>query len=480
MGGCTNSKYAVDEDNQVKKEKKPFLSKKSKNKKDPVTTATSGIVDQTDAAVAVVETLATADQPQPQNPEILVDEAKSEHEVDDSAPKAEKEDIEFIDREEAEKQAAASAAAAASSSTTVTSSSDTNDAKKEVTTYQTTVVKHTQKEGDELLQHLKDEAFKTLQSSLRHLNQNRTHTTTASSSLNQSPETSTDDSTQDLLEQIKTQVLSSLGKTNEHVIVAVLDTGASLIKENKVKSMNELEDELVKAYPDSGDLCKKVINSTTGFLTAKGTEAGVILSNILANVNSGIQGIMNETEKTTVKVTRTVTEQVLSGGQLKEITKIITSNESMGSSNVPSFDDIIKNLSSDSKVVKSGSVVTSVSTSVNENHELVNDELANRAEKVVSQVVSAAVEKMHESDKAVTNGYHKLEEDIDESVLEENIKVEEESTVTTSTTKIVLNGSCSNGLDQIQNEFYKNGKHAAEIIVKNFEKNEHEIEAAEN
>ncbi|CAF0716737.1 unnamed protein product [Brachionus calyciflorus] len=481
MGGCANSKYAVDEDKQVKKEKKPFMLKK-KSKKDAV-----------DSVTPVVENVPDNEKPVEQPVEAVESKENVENEPTE-APKVEKEDIDFIDREEAEK-----AANAASENSTTVTQTESNDAKKEVTTYQTTVVKHTQKEGDELLQHLKDEAFKTLQSSLKNLNQNRTQTTTASSSLNETPETSTDDQTQDLLQQIKNQVLSSLGRTNEELINSILDAGASLIKDSKVKNMNELEEQLNNQFGEQNDLVKKVINSTTGFLTAKGTEAGVILSNILANTNSGIQGIMNETEKTTVKVTRTVTEQVLSGGQLKEITKIITSNETV--SNPPAnLEDIIKNISGDSKVVKSGTTVTS--TTVNETQETVkeevnesvvetaqsftettekvsenvtsNSELNDQAEQVVNKVLNAAVEIVNQDDKeaseeVITNGYHHHHEQ-QESHVEENIKIEEESTVTTSTTKIILNGET--GLEQVQSEFFKHGKQAAEEVINKLNTNE--------
>ena len=74
-----------------------------------------------------------------------------------------------------------------------------------------------------------------------------------------------------------------------------------------------------------------VLNATTGFLTAKGTEAGTMLSSILANVsNLGLQGVMNETEKTTVKVTRTVKEHIMTGMQLSEVNKLIAQQAASG------------------------------------------------------------------------------------------------------------------------------------------------------
>lgn len=458
MGGCANSKYAVDEDKQVKKEKKPFLKKKSK--KEPVETE---IKQQQQPAEPV---------PDAENP-VENETAEKNETIETAAPKVEKEDIDFIDREEAEKANANETSA----------QSESNDAKKEVTTYQTTVVKHTQKEGDELLQYLKDEAFKTLQNSLRNLNQNRTQTTTASSSINETPETATDDQSLDLVQQIKNQVLNSLGKNNEELINTVLDAGAGLIKDAKVKNMAELEQELETQFSENSEMVKKVINSTTGFLTAKGTEAGAMLSNILANANSGIQGIMNETEKTTVKVTRTVTEQVLSGGQLKEITRIITSDVPTGET--PCFEDIIKNISGDSKIIKTGTTVTNTNTTevqetVNECTEQVveevkqeekndtndesREEINNQAEEVVNKVINAAVEIVNQEETPTTNGFH------EEHETETNVKIEEQSTVTTSTTKIILNGE--NTLEQVQSEFFKQGKQSAEEVVNKLNTNE--------
>lgn len=241
---------------------------------------------------------------------------------------------------------------------------------------------------------------------------------------------------------------------------------------------------------------KQVINATTGFLTAKGTEAGALLSNILANVTQGLQGVMNETEKTTVKVTRTITEQVLSGGQLKEITRVITEpatttllNAAASANNPPpaTLTDILKNLTGADKQVKHGSQVTQVSTQATEEHESVkreeNYELKERAGQVVTKVVEAAVEKLEtekqqggettqQQSHQQQNGFHHLNED---SLQEENIKIEEESTVKTSTTKIVLNGSngseqqANEDLSNVQQEFFKVGKQEAEIAIKKIE-----------
>lgn len=261
--------------------------------------------------------------------------------------------------------------------------------------------------------------------------------------------------------------------------------------------MSELEAELEKLYPSSEEektaastsgspnsgLVSRIINATTGFLTAKGTEAGAMLSTILANANAGLTGVLNETEKTTVKVTRTVTEQIITtNGQIKEITKTITSNEPLEPGQ--NIQDIIKNLASGGTTrTTTGTTSSTANTQVTEKHEPAAEELADQAEKVVNHVVTTAVEKVideqqhqqqnghhHEDDAAVPNGAHNQDEPVVETT--ENVKIEEESSVKVSTTKIVLNGDGSvettvNGkLEQVQGEFYQNGKHDAEEAVK--------------
>jgi hypothetical protein len=403
-------------------------------------------------------------------------------------PKAEKEEIEFIDHEHA-------AAAAANK--------DDEDQKREVTTYQTTVVKHTQKEGDELFTHLKEEAFRTLQNALRPQAGQTTTSTTSASLADGSSSTSTEAAGEgdDLLKQIQEQCASSIGRARQHQIFAIVQSGAQLIRDEKVSTASELQAELDKLYPNGEDeaskgnseLVDKVIKATTGFLTAKGTEAGVILSNLLANAPAGIHGVLNETEKTTVKVTRTVTEHVMTNGQLQEITKVITSNEPLAPGQ--SLQDIMKNLQAGASTVTSGTASSAAHTQVNEQHETVvptSQELADKAEQVVNQVVTTAVERVLDEDNkaaaaataaphtnghateseqqnghADTNGFHETTE---------NVKVEEESTVTVSTTKIVLNGGepatvVTNGelnghLEEVQADFYKNGKLDAEEAVK--------------
>jgi hypothetical protein len=524
MGGCANSKYAVDESSSSEKtaekkssgSKKPFL-KKSSNKN-------GNVKNKADEVAVVNGTSATAleHDAKQTNGDAHVELANGEA----KAAAATEDNIEFIDKEDVKAAAAAAAAAAGQS--------NEDDAKKEVTTYQTTVVKHSQKEGDELLQHLKDEAFRTLQNTLKQLTSSSTKTTTAS--LNgSSPQTATSDAdsssssaaaAEDLVQQVKSQVVQTVGKAKQAQVEAIIDSGVALIRDNKCKSMNELESELEKVYAtssssaDDNELVKKVINATTGFLTAKGTEAGALLSNILANVTTGLQGVMNETEKTTVKVTRTITEQVLSGGQLKEITRVITSDQPVSptssstqgatassSSSPPSnISDILRSLTSNpEKIIKTGTTVTSTSSVVNEQHEHLSkdevytttasaadsssqsDELKEKAEKVVNKAVNAAVEQIQQQSgeetsttahqngetTAITNGYHTNSYDLNEHLTEENIKIEEESTVRTSTTKIILNGSgaeaaavAATDLDQVQSEFFKNGKREAEISIK--------------
>ena len=128
-----------------------------------------------------------------------------------------------------------------------------------------------------------------------------------------------------------------------------------------------------------------------------------------------------------------------------------------------------------------------------------------QAEHVVASAVNAAVEQVidessassssvsqsqkvltngtqsHTSQEVTTNGHHynavSQSESITEQFTEENIKVEEESSVKCSTTKIILNGSNSNkhteeellvssDLEQVQSQFYKHGKESAEECVK--------------
>jgi hypothetical protein len=444
MGNCANSKYAVDEDHQLKKEKKPFLKinfgRKEKNK-----ATENGSVAKTAGDTNV-----------------------------EAQPKTEKEDIEFIDKEEAEKQTA-------QVTTEVKVEGDSDDPKKEITSYQTTIVKHTQKEGDELLQHLRDEAFKSLQNLLKQVTV--TSTTTATSSPNKTPETSTVESSEEVVKQIKDQVLTSVGSDRKDFIIELIDVGADLIKNDKVTSMNELQSTLENKYPDkeptdsNAELIRKVINAATGFLTAKGTEAGSILSNILANASSNVHGVMNETEKTTVKVTRTITEHVISDGKLKEITRVVTSEpiENVATT----AEEFIKNISNSDITIKTGTKISESNTVSTEKHEVVTDktetqtesETIRQAEQVVNSAVHAAVEKVNEEahnedneKTTVTLSTTTTTSTQENGVTEETIKIEEENVVTTSTSKIVVNGNTD--LDDVQSEFYQQGKKEAEEVAK--------------
>lgn len=251
MGGCANSKYAVDEESKQKqpankeggsekKVKKPLFKKLHKNgtanggsKKDENTTEHAA-GDTTTAAAATAQTNGDVHH---------------------------KEEIEFIDNTENNAKVGATTV-----TTTTTKDEENEDAKKEVTTYQTTVVKHTQKEGDELLQHLKDEAFRTLQNSLKHLNSNTTKTTRASTGApGAEPQTSVDteaESPDDLIGQVKSQVGVSLGKGRQQEINEVIDAGVQLIRDSKVKNMTELQTQLEQLYPNDTDLVTKVHTHT--------------------------------------------------------------------------------------------------------------------------------------------------------------------------------------------------------------------------
>lgn len=484
MGNCASSKYAVDEDKAPKKQK---LTKKQKKALEANGTTESPIV-ATDVEVAETDA----------KPEV----------ADQGEPlKSEKEDIDFID----ENNQGNEASKLAETTSTTTESKKDDNSKKEVTTYQTTVVKHSQKEGDELMDHLKTEAFRTLQNLLKkqddkpEKDQTKTVTTTTATANNESPETTQTNDNEDIVAQIKAQALDSLGNTKQDLVNSIVDFGCDQIKTGSAKDMNELLANMEKEFPDDTELVSKVLNSTTGFLTAKGTEAGSLLSNILANVNGGLQGVMNETEKTTVKVTRTVTEQVMTDGQMKEVTRVITSDQPIAGASSSNIEDVLKNLQNGlsvdgtsfttstvagvpeitrTKLVNSGTTESSTSHSEkteNVSSSMVQESSVNetstednvtksQAEQVVTTVVNAAVEKLNgessESGKVVSNGTVE-ESEIKQHITEENIKIEEESSVKTSTTKIVLNGeeSVSSQIEKAQNEFYKHGKHEAEESI---------------
>ena len=490
MGGCANSKYAVDEDKEKKPINKENLKKEKRTKKEKK------------ELISEVKIQVTGP-----------DSKNNENVKKDSTPKVDKEEIEFIDKEDVLRQQ--STIAINQQAIDVSSeklnfdaknnlkdfkSDEKDDEKKEVTTYQTTIIKHSQKEGEELLQHLKDEAFITLHNLLKNknnTNQNAnspimTSKTTKTSSVNSAQEKSTKitndlETSENIIQQIKEQVADSLGKSKEININSIIDHAAVFIKENKVNCMNDLQLELEKAFSNDKDLVKKVINATTGFLTAKGTEAGAILSNILANVSNGIQGIMNETEKTTVKVTRTVTEQIMSDGQLKEISKIVLSNVENPDTNMNSVSNIDEILKTFNKTSLEGINKTSGSANVDESVHL-SEKIENekdailtkkKAEQVVNTVVNAAVEKiMDETCNKNNLNYSRIDGNNNENnkqkgqITEEKIKIEEENTIKCSTTKIILKNDnigkelVENSLDQVQSEFFRNGKTVAEDLIK--------------
>lgn len=471
MGNCASSKYAVDEDKAPKKQKN---SKKQKKEIEA-----NGVTQEAAPIIA-------------DSPSVNVPVAEPEPEAD----KPEKEDIGFIDENTQQNESPAK-------STTVTETKSDENQKKEVTTYQTTVVKHSQKEGDELMNHLKTEAFRTLQNFLKKQDDKSepqattTVTTTTASSNNEAPENAQASESEDIVAEIKAQALVSLGSSKQDEVFAIIDVGAEMIKNGTVKDMNELLASLESKFPNDKELVSKVMNSTTGFLTAKGTEAGSLLSNILANVSTGLQGVMNETEKTTVKVTRTVTEQVMSGGQMTEVTRVITSDQPMPGAKSDTIEDVLENLRNGlsvdgtvyttsttmagppeitrTKVVQSGT--TESSTSHSEKTENVHESSVtetqsedsvtrSQAEKVVSTAVNGAVEKLNAE--SCETGVIKTEEsDIHEHCTEENIKIEEERSIKASTTKIILNGeeTVSSQIERAQNEFYKHGKQEAEQSI---------------
>lgn len=475
MGNCASSKYAVDEDKAPKKVK---LTKKQKKALE----AGNGAVETTNPSTEPTETPAIT------NPE-------------EDSPKSEQtaEKIDFIDENTQQTEPKVD------TSTVIESKLD-EDAKKEVTTYQTTVVKHSQKEGDELMNHLKTEAFRTLQNLLK--KQDVPPVSVASTTVTMTTASSNDEKSEpinteneDIVSEIKAQALISIGAAKQETVFSIVDYGTNLIKDNSVTSFEQLLEKLETKFPEDTELVGKVLNSTTGFLTAKGTEAGSLLSNILANVSTGLQGVMNETEKTTVKVTRTVTEQVMSGGQMREVTRVITSDQPVPGSSSNNIEDVLRNLQNGlsvdgntfipttimvgqpeitrTKVVQSGT--TESSTSHSEKHvnveessvkessleESLGEDSVTRlqAETVVSRAVNNAVEKLSEESVEkghfLVNGVQRIEEnELQEHITEENIKIEEESSIKASTTKIVLNGeeSVTEQIERAQSEFARSEK----------------------
>jgi hypothetical protein len=481
MGGCATSKYSTDELKNKKKAENSQKNKKDKpsnvGKEKEDKSAKSEIILKENASN--VENSKLRETAHKENTPII-QEKKIKNENFDNMESLEKEVI--TEKENLEKQ------------------NVNDDEKKEVTTYQTTVVKHSQKEGEELLQHLRDEAFKSIQNLFIKIDKvendqvnspscaSKTTTKVTSNSKENESTSYENESPDDFIKNVKNQVVESLGRPNENSINKIIDEMVLLIKLKKVKTMNELQEEVEKKLCEEKDLITKVINSATGYLTAKGTEAGVILSNILANASPGIQGVMNETEKTTVKVTRTVTEHFMSGGQLKDIAKFMTSNDENydeKSDSRKKIDEILKNItkrSSNGKLNLSGSFSTAERKEESEIHEKFNESnesllTKKKAQEVVSTAVNAAVEKV--IDESSINNYQisskiNVIDPKTNNVDLDTIKVEESNSITFSTTKIIFNSENDakndkieeNGLDKVQKEFYKNGKESAEELIK--------------
>ena len=85
---------------------------------------------------------------------------------------------------------------------------------------------------------------------------------------------------EDIVAEIKAQTIISIGKANQETVFSIIDSGIELIRLNTVKDMSELKTPLDLKYPNDIELVSKVLNSTTGFLTAKGFEADSLLSSI--------------------------------------------------------------------------------------------------------------------------------------------------------------------------------------------------------
>jgi len=483
MGGCATSKYSTDEEKNKKKTEKNQKNKKDKlsniEKENEDKSVKSEIIQKENASN--VENSKFRETTHIKNSPILKEKTIQNGNF---------ENMQSLEKEK------------------ITEKPNLNDdEKKEVTTYQTTVVKHSQKEGEELLQHLREEAFKSIQNMFikidkvenDHVNSpscaSKTTTKVSSNSKDNETTSCENESPDDFINNVKYQVIESLGRSNENSINKIIDEMVLLIKFKKAKTMNELQLEVEKKLCEEKDLINKVINSATGYLTAKGTEAGVILSNILANASPGIQGVMNETEKTTVKVTRTVTEHFMSGGQLKDITKFMTSNNENfdeKSDSKKKIDEILRNItnrSSNGNINLAGSLSTAERKEESEIHEKFNESSESlltkkKAEEVVSTAVNAAVEKVidESSIKTVNNDQISSKNNIIDpktnNVDLDTIKVEESNSITFSTTKIIFNTENDaqidkieeNGLDKVQKEFYKNGKEVAEELIKTIRK----------
>jgi len=90
-----------------------------------------------------------------------------------------------------------------------------------------------------------------------------------------------------------------------------------------------------------------------------------------------------------------------------------------------------------------------------------------RAERVVEEAVSAAVEQVS-SVASASGRSEEVGEARETRVSEESVRVEEESSVRTSSTRLVLDAGAESVREQVeraQREFYRQGKEAAEQAV---------------
>jgi hypothetical protein len=444
MGGCASSKYVVDEDDLKGKKPKEKKDKKSKNQKN---SATNNINSNANGHVNDANTDGTKNT---ENKATL------------------EEGLDFIDKEEIDKQ----------NQQQQQSQEENDNGKKEVTTYQTTVVKHVSKEGDELLVHLKDEAFQSLKNFLKQ--ESKSNETTIKSTIDGekvSTSSFNNDSKNEVefLNEIKTQVINAIKNTlknepievevDEKLVNSIIELSAGLVKNGQVNSMSELEESLNKQFPQHGLLIQKIINSTTGFLTAKGTEAGTMLSSILANLtNSSIQGELKETEKTTVKVTRTITEKIVnSKGETKIITRKITDTIQNPTNLAP--EELVKQLAEEHRSrSKAANVILESSVKTEEKEvveEIKNTEtsssLPHQAEEITDNEIEAAKEVVTNVVKAAIL-----------KVSEENQEVTEQATINSKSNEEEVNNEdkSSKSRDDIASEFYKSGKDAAEKLIK--------------
>lgn len=444
MGGCASSKYVVDEDDLKGKKPKDKKNKKTKNQKN---SATNNNINS--------------------NANGHVNDANADETKNTENKATLEEGLEFIDKEEIDKQ-------------NQQQSQDENDnGKKEVTTYQTTVVKHVSKEGDELLVHLKDEAFQSLKNFLKQ--ESKSNETTIKSTIDGekvSTSSFNNDSKNEVefLNEIKAQVINAIKNTlkNEPVVVevdeklvnSIIELSAGLVKSGQVNSMSELEESLNKQFPEHGLLIQKIINSTTGFLTAKGTEAGTMLSSILANLtNSSIQGELKETEKTTVKVTRTITEKIVnSKGETKIITRKITDTIQNPTNMAP--EELVKQLAEEHRSRNEAANVILESSIKKEEKEVV--------EEIKNTKTSSSL--LHQTEEITDNEIEAAKEVVDNVVKAAILRVNEENqeqvteqaTINSKSNEEEVNNEdkTSKSRDDIASEFYKSGKDAAEKLIK--------------